>query len=90
MVTDVLALRAGILYDETPIPEKRLDTLLPGNSRYSAQVGGGYRIGDFAVDFTYMYLLFEDRELDAPNANGVCADFGNDAHLLGIQFSYSF
>ncbi len=87
--TDALSIYAGYLYDETPVPDKTLDPILPDSDRQSVQIGAGYKIGSLKIDASYMALFFDDRETTTNiyYANGQYEIF---AHLFGLQFTYSF
>jgi long-chain fatty acid transport protein len=63
-VTDYLDLRAGIIYDPSPIPNKSLDPLLPSGDRWLYCVGFGTHYQKFTFDFAYNYLDDESREFD--------------------------
>jgi long-chain fatty acid transport protein len=98
-VTDWLDLRAGYIYDPSPIPSKTLSPLLPSGDRRLYCVGFGVHHENFAFDFAYNYLDDESRDFnnevgDAPNVPGVPRMTGKfedvDAHIFAINLSYAF
>jgi len=89
MATEALAIYAGYLFDESPIPDKTLDPILPDSDRQSFQLGAGLNLGNLKIDASYMALFFDDRGTKT-NVYGVNARYENFAHLIGLQFSYAF
>ncbi|MBN1879392.1 outer membrane protein transport protein [bacterium] len=87
--TEQLSLYGGVYFDESPIPDDTLDPILPGADRYSFQMGAGYDFGNFAIQGYYMYLQFEDRETTT-NYRGINGDYESNAHMFGMQATYSF
>ncbi len=61
-----LAVRGGIAYDETPIPDPEHRTpRIPGEDRLWLSFGLGYRISDsFSVDLGYAHLFVDDPRID--------------------------
>ena len=85
--------RAGYVYDETPIRTERADYMVPANDRQLFSTGLGWHDDSWSVDLGYTYLLIQDRkgaEVYVPN--GVdSADFEDgDAHLLSMSVAYRF
>jgi long-chain fatty acid transport protein len=62
--TDVLTVRGGFLYDQSPIPDATFDCQLPGSDRIGLSLGAGYCFGNIMVDAGYMFLSFADRTKD--------------------------
>ena len=89
-LTDVWALRAGYIYDETPDPDAHVDYIVPGNDRNLVSLGVGYKKGDFSCDLSYTYLMIMDRDISARPEEGVMpGEFSDgDAHLIGISVGY--
>jgi len=86
-------IRAGMYYDTTPIPDETLDPLLPGNNRFSFQVGFGWHNEKMTFDFAYMYLNIFERDI-SPNLDvGIIPNTGTyngSGHLFGISLGYKF
>jgi long-chain fatty acid transport protein len=67
------ALRAGILYDETPQPVESMDPLLPDANRVAFTGGFGWNLTKKVVlDLTFHHEIFEDRT----SSNRGIYDFG--------------
>jgi long-chain fatty acid transport protein len=89
--SDVFALRAGVFYDKNPIKTEYVDPTLPDADRVGINVGFGYKFTEkFGVDFGYLLLLFQDREVtnSVPdiNFNGT---YENMSHVFALDLSYS-
>ncbi|MCK4322015.1 outer membrane protein transport protein [candidate division WOR-3 bacterium] len=72
---DMIALRAGFYYDESPTPDEQVSlTNIADVSRKAITLGAGYEWKNLHFDFVYEYL-FGDREVDGVeysiNAHGV-------------------
>jgi len=50
MASETLALRAGILFDDTPQPVSAMDPAIPDADRWAFTGGIGYRTGKFVID----------------------------------------
>ncbi|MDQ7032011.1 MAG: OmpP1/FadL family transporter [Desulfonauticus sp.] len=83
--------RVSYIYDQTPIPDEHIDYMLPANNRHLFGVGAGYKMGQWQLDFSYNYLIYENRDVDR-NSDGVLPGSITDgrAHLIGISLGYSF
>jgi long-chain fatty acid transport protein len=64
--SDKVILRAGVAYDETPIPSaERRTARIPGNNRTWLSLGGTYVIDeDFTVDIGYSHIFIDDTEIN--------------------------
>lgn len=99
-VNDMLDLRAGLIRDFSPIPDKTLDPLVPSGDRWLYAVGFGLNFSKITLDFAYNYLDDENRKFD--NEVGkivlptgqvikVSGEFKSvDAHIFGINVTYRF
>jgi long-chain fatty acid transport protein len=65
-------LRAGVSYDQTPVPSTSLRTpRLPDSNRVTIAVGTGYSVSqDARLDFAYGHLFAEDVGIDVISASG--------------------
>lgn len=99
-VNEFTDIRAGYLYDKSPIPDEHFDTLLPdGDSRHGLSIGLGYRFGQFSLDTSYLALLQTEREIKQNNAEyelnplnptDVRGKYKGFTHLFAINLSYLF
>jgi len=99
-VNDILALRAGIIRDETPIPDDTVDPLVPSGDRWLYALGIGLNYTNWTIDLAYNYLDDEGRAFN--NSVGSSAPYGITtpalkgefkdvkAHIFGINVSYRF
>lgn len=93
-----LALRTGVLYDQTPQPRATMDPFLPDADRVALTGGLGLRKGSLAVDIAYQLEFFLKRK--SPNRNvyldtGAGINYGEGvystvAHLIGVSICYIF
>ncbi|MBN1296328.1 outer membrane protein transport protein [bacterium] len=88
-MTDQAAIFGGYYFDETPIPDRTLDPILPGADRNSFQVGASYDFGGLKLEGSYMALLFDDRETTT-NYRDVNGKYESSTHIFSAQVSYSF
>ena len=83
-----LALRAGMFYDPTPVPEDTLAPNSPDSDRLGFSMGAGVALpAGLAVDLFYTHVLF----LGQPSTNdeNLRAEYGGNLHLLGVGVSWS-
>jgi len=94
-------LRAGYLFDNSPVTTKHVDPMLPDANRNGFNFGLGYKINEqMHFDVSYLYLKFDQ-------INAVGTDFDNNgnpgqtfgdfdgtynasANLFGFNFGYTF
>jgi len=96
-LTDNWKLRAGLQYDQNPVPDNYFETLVPDSDRYGVSVGTGYSIGNLTIDVAYLYLLFETRNVGDntyygmnPPGNYVAGSYHTNAQCLGVSVAYKF
>jgi len=97
-VNDWLDLRAGIIYDPTPIPSTTLDPLVPSGDRWLYCIGFGTRYQNLTFDFAYNYLQDQNRRFNntvgnapsvaLPRMTGKFED--TYAHIFALNISYAF
>ncbi len=91
-VNPYLDLRMGYEYDMEPSPDEHVDYLIPANDRHLFGFGTGLHWCGWNLDLSYMYLLVEDRNVEARLSEGILnSKFqGGDAHLVGFSLSHKF
>lgn len=62
IMNELTVLRGGMLYDKSPVPDATFDAQLPNNNRLGFSLGFGRKVGVINLDFSYMLLLFSDRD----------------------------
>ena len=86
-VTDPLALRAGFVYDPTPVPAATMGPELPDATRLNYMVGAGYKVGPWTIDGAFMYINKFDRTTTNPQFSGT---WTGNAWLAGMDVGYKF
>ncbi len=93
-VTDAFALRAGYLYDESPIPSDTIDYAMPSSDRHMFTTGLGYNIGKWTIDTHYAFItLIGERDINTRLVEGINSDSTIEdvlVHQLGLSASYMF
>jgi long-chain fatty acid transport protein len=87
---DALKIRAGYLYDHSPVTPEYVEPLLPDANRNGVNVGLGYQITkEISVDVSYMFLKFDQRQAvnTAINFDGT---YNATANLFGVDLGYTF
>ncbi|OGW40474.1 MAG: hypothetical protein A2010_05910, partial [Nitrospirae bacterium GWD2_57_9] len=96
-LSDEWKLRAGYVYDQTPVPDSYFDTRTPDSDRQGFTLGTGYNAGNVTIDASYMYLLFTTRTITDSLADDATATpdalngtYRAEAHLFGMAVAYHF
>lgn len=103
-LSDQWKLRAGYVYDKTPVGEAYFDTRTPDADRQGITIGTGYAAGNMTIDLAYMYLRFNKRTINdsaADNAetpvdnpftptNSLNGAYKSQAQIAGITVGYKF
>ena len=95
-LTDALMLRAGVAYDETPVPDATRTPRLPDPDRTWTAVGVRWRPTEaLTLDFGYAHLFSDDVMLnqDAGNAavsGRIVGEQEADIDLVSAQLIYEF
>jgi len=95
-LSDQWKLRAGYVYDQSPVPSNRFDTRVPDSDRQGLTIGTGYASGNIVVDVSYLYLMFKNRTITNSLAGGstpvasLDGTYKGTAHLAGITIGYKF
>ncbi len=89
--TENLALRLGYEYDETPQPDREAGPVLPDSDKDGYCFGIGYKSGPVVLDFSYMYLDYDERNtIGTDHIDQFFGIYDNSAHLVGISLKYNF
>lgn len=87
---DGLVLRAGIAYDENPIPERDVDPTLPDSDRIEFSGGLTYAINDnIEIDAAYIFIRANQRKVEN-TVTGIDGVYNTYANIpsLGITLNY--
>ncbi|MBQ4076662.1 MAG: outer membrane protein transport protein [Mailhella sp.] len=90
---DWLALRAGFLYETSPLNGSYYhDYLIPTNGRLQASVGFGLKYEDWTLDFAYIHMHEREVDLKAGGEAGTFnGKFGNGYdHTFALTLGYKF
>lgn len=87
-----LALRAGYLFDRSPVVEKSVGPLFPDANRHSATVGMSMRAGNKEFTFFYEAMQFVNRHTNVAGNDklGTNGEYRNFAHLAGTSLRITF
>jgi len=95
-VTDPLSLRAGFVYDPTPVPQTTMGPELPDSHKFDYMLGAGYKIGAWTIDLAGMYIDKQDRTVqnirfEGANPVGQSGTWsGGSAWLASMDVGYKF
>ncbi len=93
---DTLKLRAGIAFDESPVPDSTRTPRLPDADRTWLSAGGKFDINkNVALDFAYAHLFVKDAKLNQDNTNAVAYGLlagkqKTSIDILGVQATVGF
>lgn len=94
---DWMALRAGFMYETSPMNPGTADYMVPSNGRNYYTAGVGFFYGNWTLDIAYMYihnhvLDYTESSRNDPTHRGVVAGRTTHphAHNFGIGIGYSF
>ncbi|MDT8422850.1 MAG: outer membrane protein transport protein, partial [Desulfuromonadales bacterium] len=92
--SDTLAFRAGVAYDETPIPEETRTPRIPGADRTWVSLGASYVMNNMTCDFAYAHLFVDDGAINltdmAAKRGALVGSFANNVDIVSIEASYRF
>lgn len=92
-MNDTVALLAGYVYGDTPVPNSTFDPSIPDAKTHVFCAGTDLNFKPVTVAFSYGYQLLENRHKDngipagAALANG---KYKTDAHLVALSVGYKF
>ncbi|MGY1489069.1 OmpP1/FadL family transporter [Methylobacillus pratensis] len=93
---DQLTLRAGVAYDQTPVPDSSHRTpRIPDADRTWFAVGASWKLDSFnTIDVGYAYLRMKDSSIDNSSEGAVRhniqGEFSSKVNILSAQWSHSF
>jgi long-chain fatty acid transport protein len=86
--TPCLTLRAGYLFDPSPVPEENVDPILPDSDKNIYTIGMGYKRGSMTVDLAN-YLVFY-RGIDVRrNRDGLNGKYETFVNMIGVSISFA-
>ncbi|MBE6421780.1 MAG: long-chain fatty acid transporter [Elusimicrobium sp.] len=88
-INDTWAVRAGYVFDKSPINEKAMDTMVPVDDRHIASIGAGYATDNWTIDAYYGRIFGED--LSGVSTRGETVKYSHGhSDLYGITVGYKF
>lgn len=89
---DWLDLRAGFVYDQSPINGDRADYMVPANDRKLYSGGLGFHWEQWTLDLSYTYLESAEREYSTRQSEGIFKSEAVDleTHIIGMTVGYRF
>ena len=84
--------RAGIAYDQAPVPDAYRTARIPDNNRTWLAFGGQYKPSEAsAIDAGYAHLFVSDSSINQPTpAPALVGTYKNKVDILSVQYTYSF
>ena len=92
-LSDAFTLRAGLAYDETPVPDETRTPRLPDNDRTWVSFGLTWTASEaLEVSAAYTRIMVDDPELDIVSSSGsrLVGDAEGDANIFGVAAQYRF
>jgi long-chain fatty acid transport protein len=84
--------RAGLAYDQAPVPDAFRTARIPDNNRTWLSFGGQYKpTPASAIDLGYSHLFVNDSSINSPTpAPALVGTYKNSVDILSVQYTYSF
>jgi long-chain fatty acid transport protein len=96
-VKEGMKIRAGYIFDLTPVPDETFDPQVPDANRHIFTVGSELKVWRFTLGIAYNYILAEPRtKNNIISINGVPAPlqangrYNSDVHSLGLSWLFQF
>ena len=87
---DAWQLRAGYLYDHSPVSDQYVDPMLPDANRNGVTAGIGYTFSrNWKIDAAYFFLKFDQRKVQN-TIIGFDGTYNSTANLIGVNVGYMF
>ncbi len=88
-INNTWAVRAGYVFDKSPINEKAMDTMVPVDDRHIGSIGAGYAIDNWTIDAYYGRIF--GRNLTGVSYYGDTIKYSHGhSDLYGITVGYKF
>ncbi len=96
-INEKMKVRAGYIYDLTPVPSSSFDPQVPDANRHIFTVGGDLKVWKFTLGIAYNYILSESRtKNNTVVVNGVAAPlqangrYNSDVQSLAVSWAFQF
>ena len=88
-INNTWAVRAGYVFDKSPINEKAMDTMVPVDDRHIASIGAGYTTNAWTIDAYYGRIIGENLTGVSYSGDSMKYSHGH-SDLYGITVGYKF
>ncbi len=96
--SEVVKLRAGIAYDESPVPDEFRTPRIPDSDRIWLSLGSSYKLSPTSsINLAYTHIFFKNSSQNKVTESAVPAlrdtlkgNYDNYANILSAQYNYSF
>ena len=86
---DSLTLMAGVVFDESPTPEKSLGYELPDSDSTAVSLGGRYKLNEsIDIGLSGLYSMRDSRKVNNARLNGEFS--GGNALIISAGLGYKF
>ena len=93
-ITPKWAVRAGYVYDKSPINEHMMDTLVPADDRHIGSIGFGYQGEKWSADVAYAHVFVRHLSGDRPSLAGsgtMPMEYGKGrSEIFALTVGYKF
>jgi long-chain fatty acid transport protein len=93
-VSDMLKLRGGVAFDESPVRDEFRTPRIPDANRRWLSLGAQFKPSRHAaVDVGYAHLFVRDSSInkaEPPVGGTLIGDYDNDVNILSVQYSHAF
>jgi long-chain fatty acid transport protein len=88
----ITAVRAGYIFDHTPVPDRSVGPLFPDSSRHNFTVGASQKLGNAEITLFYQAMKMLDRKTNVPTNDNqfTNGEYRNFAHLAGFSMRLHF
>ena len=95
---EALKFRAGLAYDESPVPDAFRTPRIPDNDRTWLSLGASYKLSESgAFDIGYTHIFVKDTTISKVNDSSVAAlrdtlqgSYDSDVNILSLQYTHHF
>lgn len=85
------AVRAGYVFDKSPINNKEMDTLVPVDDRHIGSIGAGYAKDNWSIDVYYAHIFGKDLSGKSAQLSNLPVKYTDGkSDMYGITVGYKF
>ena len=99
-LNDTWAVRAGYVFDKSPINKNEMDTLVPVDDRHIGSIGAGYTQDNWSIDVYYAHIFGKDLSGKSSQLGSILNPISpapapmkytdGKSDMYGITFGYKF